>query len=341
MNHKEWTVEQLASESIVDPLGDPVRIVNVPSTVDPGLIDRARRAALASHRVLVGVCRVPPASGLTGLLTALDVTLAPTAPHRCCVATADPDRAAGELADAVTAHPHAALVLARLLRWSGTLEVPAALDAESLAYSTLLAGPEFARWSAGNTRRPPAAHPDPVLVDRTGDTLTITLNRPDRHNAYGRALRDALVDALRVAEIDPTAERVVLRGAGPTFCSGGDLGEFGTTPDPVTAHLVRTGAGAAPPLHRLAGRVEVRVHGRCVGAGVELPAFAARVVSTRDATFRLPELSMGLIPGAGGTVSLPRRIGRWRTFHLAGTQHALDAATALAWRLVDELTDPE
>ena len=106
-------------------------------------------------------------------------------------------------------------------------------------------------------------------------------------------MRGALVDALKLAELDPTLTRVLLDGAGPAFCAGGDLDEFGTTPDLVTAHLVRTRGGAALGLHRLAERVEVRVHGLCVGAGIELPAFAGRVVAAPDATFRLPEVGMG------------------------------------------------
>jgi enoyl-CoA hydratase/carnithine racemase len=89
----------------------------------------------------------------------------------------------------------------------------------------------------------------------------------------------------------------------------------------------------------LASKVEVRVHGSCVGAGMELPAFAGRVVAHPAARFALPELSLGLVPGAGGTVSLPRRIGRHRTALLGLTGAVIDAPTALAWGLVDELDD--
>jgi enoyl-CoA hydratase/carnithine racemase len=79
------------------------------------------------------------------------------------------------------------------------------------------------------------------------------------------------------------------------------------------------------------------VQGACHGAGVELPAFAVRVVADPAATFTLPEIAMGLIPGAGGTVSITKRIGRHRTAWLAITGKALDAETALDWGLVDEL----
>ena len=70
---------------------------------------------------------------------------------------------------------------------------------------------------------------------------------------------------------------------------------------------------------------------------MELPAFAGRVVAHPDASFVLPEVAMGQIPGAGGTVSLPRRIGRHRTAWLALTGQTIDATTAHSWNLVDEI----
>jgi enoyl-CoA hydratase/carnithine racemase len=72
---------------------------------------------------------------------------------------------------------------------------------------------------------------------------------------------------------------------------------------------------------------------------VELPAFARRVVARPDARFWLPEVAMGLVPGAGGTVSIPRRIGRQRTALLALTGTAIDATTALEWGLVDAVVE--
>src|ERR1700733_13934432 len=165
----------------------------------------------------------------------------PAGAPRQTVAVADPDGVAGSLNAAATASPQASVILGRVLRITEALPVPDALAGESLAYSTLLGGPEFARWLAGRAARatpPPAG--DPVLVRRDGAILRVTLNRPERRNAYSRGLRDALADALRVAQSDPAITRVVLDGAGPCFCSGGDLDEFGTTPDPVTAHFIRT-----------------------------------------------------------------------------------------------------
>ena len=90
-------------------------------------------------------------------------------------------------------------------------------------------------------------------------------------------------------------------------------------------------------VHDLAGRVRFEVHGACIGAGAELPAFSREVVARGDAFFALPEVGFGLVPGAGGTASLPRRIGRQRTAWLALTGERIDAATALAWGLIDEV----
>lgn len=320
---------------------DPLIGIDLSSAPSAPVLSRAVERARSHDRLLVGV---HAGRGLTeaarALAAHLDLTLirsGRTAP-RTYVGVADPEAALAGLGEGVSAGPRASFVLGGVLRASAALPVAEALDVESFAYSTLLAGPEFASWLTGRgSVAPPPEVAEPVLAAREGDTLRLTLNRPERRNAYGRLLRDALVEGLAVAESDPSVRRVLLDGAGPVFCAGGDLAEFGTTPDLATAHLVRTRGGAALPLHRLRDRLTVRLHGRCVGAGVELPAFAGTLIADPAATFRLPEIAMGLIPGAGGTVSLPRRIGRWRTLYLALTAVELDAPTALSWGLVDRL----
>ena len=321
---------------------DPAVLVDLDGAPSAEAVGAAREAASGAGRILVGVSRAgEPDAGWRPLVRALDLTIVPagsTLEHRELVGVADPVESAGHLARAVRASPRAAITLAGLLRWSGAIDVPAALDAESHAYSMLLGGSEFADWLARRGARPlPPTASEPVLLRREGDELLITLNKPERRNAYDAQLRDALVAALELVGLDETIRTARLDGAGPTFCSGGDLAEFGTTPDPVFAHLVRTRAGAALPLHRVAERVEVHLHGACVGAGIELPAYAGRVVAAPDTRIRLPEVEMGLIPGAGGTVSIRRRIGRWRTLYLALSGAWIDAHTALAWGLVDDV----
>jgi hypothetical protein len=244
-----------------------------------------------------------------------------------------------EVAAAVRSHPEAAVALAVLLRDGAARSVEEGLVAESATYGLLQAGADHRRWLAAKAAARPSRAVDgggPVLVEREGDVLRITLRRPQARNAFDAATRDALVEALAVAAADPDLQ-VELRGEGPSFCSGGDLDEFGTATDPAVAHRIRLRRSAARSIHLVAGRVTALVHGACVGAGVELPAFAGHVVAAPDATFWLPEVAMGLIPGAGGTVSIPRRIGRQRFALLALTGRRLDAPTALGWGLVDEV----
>lgn len=267
---------------------------------------------------------------------------AATDPPRPWVETADIDAAIARLA-AVWAEPRrggAARVLVQLLRLGPGLGVDAALVAESFAYSMLLSGPGFAGWRAERpVRTGPDAHLDEtVRLERHDDLLRVGLNRPRVHNAYNRRMRDQLCAALAVAGADPAC-RVELWGEGPSFCSGGDLDEFGRAPDPVSAHEARTQRSPARMLAAIGPRVTAFIHGACVGSGIELPAFAGRVVAGADTRIWLPELGMGLIPGAGGTVSLPRRIGRQRTAWLGLTGAHLDASTARSWGLVDELAD--
>jgi len=210
---------------------------------------------------------------------------------------------------------------------------------ESLAYSTLQAGPEFARWldERGPARMPDIA--DPVQAQREGDTLRINFNRPQRHNAFSTDARAALLEALAVALLDPSVTGIVLSGNGPSFCSGGDLAEFGTFADPASAHLARTRHSPALALDALTARLgracRAEVHGAVMGSGLEMAAFCGWVAAHDDSVFGLPELGLGLIPGAGGTVSVTRRIGRWRTAYLVLFGHTIDAGTALAWGLVD------
>lgn len=239
------------------------------------------------------------------------------------------------VAAAVTTRPLAAHALLDVLRLTERLPVADGLVVESLAYSMLLAGPEHRRWLERRTgRRAPVPAADPVRLERDGDRLIVTLDRPERDNAISAAVRDALVDALEVGRADPSLE-VVLRGTGRAFSIGGDLDEFGTTPDVVTAHLVRTRRSPARLLDQLGDRLTVEVHGACIGAGTELAAFGHRVLARGKAFFQLPELDMGLIPGAGGTVSVMRRIGRHRTAWLALTGRRIGVATALDWGLLD------
>jgi hypothetical protein len=315
---------------------DPLIVLDL----DAGVPDRVPDALPGA--VLVGVARAPLSPGVADFATGLDCTLTTSPAPRWAVTVPDVDAAITHLIASVAAAPRAAATLATLLRLSPGAAVADGLLAESLAYSMLLAGPEFARWQqARPTRQIPPASAPPVLLDRIGDRLDITLNRPERRNAFGRQVRDALVEAFDLVAADESIAQVHLRGAGPGFCSGGDLDEFGTTPDVVSAHLIRSQRSVAARIHRVRERVHVHLHGACIGAGIELPSFAGWVGARPDTAIRLPELGLGLIPGAGGTVGVAARIGRWRCAYLALTGTEIDARTAHTWGLVDEITDDD
>jgi hypothetical protein len=259
----------------------------------------------------------------------------------CCDAVLSRADALEPIVANVARAPLAAMVLVQQLRLGEGLPEAEALVAESLAYGVVQGGPEFQAWRAVQPSTLPGAPlaSPALLAEREPGTLRLTMNRPEDLNAIGVEMRDALVEAFELAAIDPEIERVTLAGAGRCFSTGGDVREFGLARDPGTAHWIRTLRLPARRLPSLRDRFQVRVHGAVIGAGLEIAAFAGRLEARRDAWFQLPELRYGLIPGAGGTVSIPRRIGRQRTAYLALSMRRLPAATALAWGLVDALAD--
>jgi enoyl-CoA hydratase len=261
----------------------------------------------------------------------------PAAAH-CDVVVAD-ERAAESLVASIETAPMAAAVLVQVLRMSEQLPVRDALVLESLAYATLQGGAENRAWLAAR-EAPQAAPVDggaPVIVERTGDALTLTLNRPSARNAVTMAMRDALVEALRLPALDSSIASIELRGTGKCFSIGGALEEFGTAPDQASAHAVRSVRSPAFTLAAVAERVRARAHGACIGAGAELASLCGRVSAHRCSFFQLPELRFGLIPGSGGTVGFSRRIGRQRTAWMVLTGRRVGARQALAWGLVDEV----
>jgi enoyl-CoA hydratase/carnithine racemase len=314
-----------------------LRVVDLSSAADLGPDDRAASppGVIVAHGSAADIARAEP-----WLDTAtFTLTEDPCADRRVVAVDSVPE-ALADLTRRCQRWPHASSVCDDVLRAvepdGPTL---AGVVTESLAYSTLQAGPEFASWL---DERGPAPMPEiagPVQAHRDGDILRIRFNRPQRHNAFSTDARAALLEALTVARLDPSVTGIVLSGNGPSFCSGGDLAEFGTFVDPASAHLARTRHSPALALDELTARLgracRAEVHGRVIGSGLEMAAFCGWVVARDDSVFGLPELSLGLIPGAGGTVSVTRRIGRWRTAYLVLSGLSVGADTALAWGLVD------
>lgn len=286
--------------------------------------------------ILIGWSSSPLEPTSTPLLAELTTTLCPTEVGVHGVKRGGD--ALEALLENIQVAPLAAAHLDLLLGTADGLQAPAALVAESLVYGNLLAAGEHAEWLLRQPRRsPPPRASEPVILARSEARLHLTLNRPERRNAFGSQVRDAFCEALDLALLDPSIEKVHVKGNGPCFSAGGDLDEFGTLLDPASATLQRISDSPAGRMNDLSDKLVVELHGACVGAGIELPAFAARIEAHEGTWFRLPEIAMGLIPGAGGTVSVTRRVGRWRAAYmmLSGEQIALEEA--LLWRLVDDV----
>jgi enoyl-CoA hydratase/carnithine racemase len=321
-------------EGLGSPFGEPILVIDVDGG-DP--VDLRIPSGWPCVVVAVSAATAPPP--------------VPVGPDVFLSAAADPpapwvgvgseiDQATRRFESAVGANPQAATALAQIVRLGVALDPAQALVVESLAYSTLQAGPEHHSWLEDHPDRRADDRTDPaVTIERQADELWLTLERPERRNAFSARMRDDLVAALRFANLDPANGAIHLQGSGPSFCSGGDLGEFGTLADPATAHGIRTMRSAAWWMNELADRITVHLRGTCVGAGIELAAFAGLVEAAPDTRLILPEVGMGLVPGAGGTASIPRRIGPARTAWLAISGEPLDAHTALSWGLVDRLTE--
>lgn len=295
-----------------------------------------------SRQILIGVGEPSCDLGRDWLQCATFTLTSRDSADRRTVRVAAPQQAAEEIAARCRQWPQASDICDDVLRaLDPDGPTRAGIVTESLGYSTLQSGPEFARWLAGRGQLSPPQGADPVVGSREGGVLRIAFNRPQRHNAFANDVRAALLELLTVAVVDDTVEEVVLTGNGESFCSGGDLAEFGGFADPATAHLARIrhspGLLLATLTERLGRRCRAEIHGQVLGSGLEMAAFCGWVSCRAGAVLGLPELSLGLIPGAGGTVSLTRRIGRWRTAYLILSGHTIDAGTALSWGLVDEV----
>jgi len=311
----------------------PIRFIDLDDEIPDDLSLLATRVC-----VLIGITH-NPTDAIRRAAQLLDFTLTEVEiVDDVFIVVEDLELAMAELVNATNNYARATLVLGSVLRLTPQLTLADAIAAEASAYSTLLAGPEFAAWLGSRSTKKVVSgvEVERVLTSITGNTLSVRMNRKLRLNAIDGPMRAGLVDAFSIALADPTLE-VLLTGDGPCFSNGGDLREFGTTPDPATAWTVRMTQHPGWHLAQIGDRTTAHVHGKCVGAGVEMPAFASRVIADPDTTFFLPELSMGLIPGAGGCVSIPARIGRWRTLWWVLTGETLTVTDALAWGLIDDV----
>lgn len=180
-----------------------------------------------------------------------------------------------------------------------------------------------------------------IVMESSGAVQTIILNRPDKLNALNRTLLDELADAFARAEGDPAVRAIVITGAGTkAFVAGADIAEFGGLSPAEAVAFARRGQAVFSAMEECRKPVIAAVNGFALGGGCELAMACHLRIASSNAVFGQPEVKLGLIPGYGGTQRLPRLIGRTRALELLLTGKMLDAATALAWGLVNRVVEP-
>ena len=182
---------------------------------------------------------------------------------------------------------------------------------------------------------------DPLCLGvRHGTTQVIWMNDPKRRNPLSLEIRSVLIAEMTAAMEDPDVRAIVLVGAGGCFCAGGDIaGMKDMKPGASRARL--------QDIHRLVKLMHygpkpviAAVEGWAVGGGLSLAAACDVIVASREARFALSFAKIGLMPDLGALQALPARIGLGRTKLLAYTARTIDAETAAAWGVADELCAP-
>lgn len=163
---------------------------------------------------------------------------------------------------------------------------------------------------------------------------TITLARPERLNAINMAMRDLLWTYFETCRDLPDVRVIVFRGEGPAFSAGADISEFGTAPSVIASRRARHERDLWWELitHRCV--TIARMHGFCYGAGLELPLCCDYRIAAGSTRFALPEVSLGYIPSAGATQTLPRLVPPGVAAHMILTGEPIDAEAAVRWGLV-------
>jgi 3-hydroxyacyl-CoA dehydrogenase len=174
-----------------------------------------------------------------------------------------------------------------------------------------------------------------VHIERRGSTAVVRMENPPV-NCLDRTLRADLLAALAEVEHDPALTAAVLTGSGRGFSAGADLGEFdrGEALLEPSLHLTITGA-----LDAMRTPVVAAIHGTALGGGLELALACHYRVAKRDAVLGLPEITLGFMPGAGGTQRLPRAVGFEPALNLILGGKPVDGAAAAGLGLADEVVE--
>jgi enoyl-CoA hydratase len=178
-----------------------------------------------------------------------------------------------------------------------------------------------------------------IIVESRGNAGLVTLNRPQALNALNEALIAELNEALAAFEADEAIGCTVITGSEKAFAAGADVKEMAEKTY-VEAYLARFLEGWTR-LSETRKPVIAAVSGFCLGGGLELAMMCDMIVAAETARFALPEITLGIMPGAGGTQRLPRAIGKAKAMDLILTGRMMDAAEAERSGLVARVVAPD
>jgi enoyl-CoA hydratase/carnithine racemase len=183
----------------------------------------------------------------------------------------------------------------------------------------------------------------PVLFEKGGDGIArVMVNRPDVLNALNMAARDELWEIMRAVEGDREIRAVIFTGAGDkAFSAGADISEFGTAPSYFEARRARRERDLWWLMLRSEKLLVAAIQGYALGAGIELAMCCDIRIASEDARIGLPEVSLGYIPSAGGTQTLPRHVPPGIGMRMILTGDPIDAQTAYSYGLVHRVVPRE
>jgi enoyl-CoA hydratase len=177
-----------------------------------------------------------------------------------------------------------------------------------------------------------------ITFDKQGPIGYVTLNRPEALNVYNVKMRDDLYEVLGAIRDDPDLNVVVLKGAGDrAFCAGADLSEFLTAPPPAASRQVRWERDVWGLFLSVPQPIIAALHGYVLGSGIEMALCCDLRIASEEARFGLPEVTLGIIPAAGGSQTLPRTIGRAKSLEMLLTNRWIDAREAMCAGLVNQV----
>ncbi len=179
-----------------------------------------------------------------------------------------------------------------------------------------------------------------VQYRRAGRTAYVTLNRPEVLNVFSVQMRDDLFEVLSAIRLDDDIRVMVLNGAGDrAFCAGADLSEFLTAPSALAARQIRALRDLWGLMRSMPQPMVCALHGYVLGSGVELAMFCDIRIAARDVVFGLPEAHLGILPGAGGTQTVPGAGGLSQALAMMLANRRMNAEQALRCGMLNRVVD--